>query len=197
MIANSMTVLGVEHSKGGKAGEAGELCSAIAAARIAWLAGLQIRVVDGDLSLSAPSEPPASLLNALSKHKAAIIALLLPSPDGWNAEDWHLYYEERAAISEYDSSLPRPQAEALAFACCVTEWLNRNPVRSSSDLCLACRAVARPHDPLLPFGVESQGLAWLHHQCWRVWQENRRGQAVVALAKMGIEEPGKPAGRQP
>ena len=32
---------------------------------------------------------------------------------------------ERAGIAEFDGGLPRPEAEALAFECCVVEWLNR------------------------------------------------------------------------
>ena len=34
--------------------------------------------------------------------------------------DWHLLWDERAAIREYDGGLPRERAEALALADIVT-----------------------------------------------------------------------------
>jgi hypothetical protein len=171
--------------------------TAAIAIRQARAAGVLLRVEGDDLLLEAAAQPAPAVLEMLSRGKPAIVLWLRPGADGWSAEDWHSYFDERATIANFDGGPQGPGTEVSAFSCCVSEWLNRNPVRSPPDLCLGCSAVGRPHDPLLPFGVESQGLAWLHHQCWRVWQENRRGQAVVALAKMGIEEPGKPAGRQP
>jgi hypothetical protein len=52
---------------------------------------------------------------------------------GWSREDWQVFFEERAGIAEFDGGLPRLEAEARAFTCCVAEWLNRNPVRSPPD----------------------------------------------------------------
>ena len=96
-------------------------------------------MVDGDaLALSAASAPPAAVLDALSRHKAEIIALLRPGRDGWSAEDWQVYFDERAGIAEFDGGLPRAEAEARAFECCVAEWLNRNPACSSPGRCLEC-----------------------------------------------------------
>ena len=60
----------------------------------------------------------------------------------------------------------RDQAEARAFACCVAEWLNRNPVRSPPGRCLGCGEAEHGQDPLLPFGTEPTGPAWLHSRCW-------------------------------
>ena len=61
-------------------------------------------------------------------------------------------------IAEFDGGLPREQAEARAFACCVAEWLNRNPVRSSPYRCLGCGEAGQGHDPLLPFGAETPAM---------------------------------------
>ena len=59
------------------------------------------------------------------------MTLVRPDGDGgWSAEDWQVFFDERAGIAEFDGGLPRPEAEVQAFACCVSEWLNRNPVRS-------------------------------------------------------------------
>ena len=60
---------------------------------------------------------------------------------------------------------------------------------------LAARALSRlrrpdhAHDPLLPFGIEPTGHAWLHSRCWPAWHAGRKAEAVAALAAMGIAEP--------
>ncbi|MFZ1885531.1 MAG: hypothetical protein WAU53_18520 [Rhodoplanes sp.] len=57
-------------------------------------------------------------------------------------------------MAEFDGGLPREEAEARAFACCVVEWLNRIPMRSRPWHCLGCGGREHAHDPLLPYGVE-------------------------------------------
>jgi hypothetical protein len=106
---------------------------------------------------------------------------------GWTAEDWQAFFEERASIAEFDAGLPRPRAEARAFDCCISEWLNRHPVRSSPERCVACGE--QTHDPLLPFGIESQGHAWLHSRCWPAWHAGRKAEGVAALTAMGVAPP--------
>ncbi len=39
----------------------------------------------------------------------------------WDAADWHAYFQERAAIREYDGGLARIEAERLAFEDIVTK----------------------------------------------------------------------------
>jgi hypothetical protein len=107
----------------------------------------------------------------------------------WSGDDWRAFFDERAAIAEFDGGLPREQAEARAFTGCVAEWLNRNPVRSSPDSCLRCGEAEQGHDPLLSFGTESTGHAWLHSHCWSAWSAARHAEAVAALAAMGITTP--------
>lgn len=34
----------------------------------------------------------------------------------WDGEDWRVFYEERAAVREYDGGWPRAVAERLALA---------------------------------------------------------------------------------
>ena len=163
--------------------------SAAEALRSARAAGIEVGTDGDDLVLEASAPPPAVVLDLLSRHKLGIVALLRPGPGGWSAEDWQIFFHERAGIAEFDGGLPRPEAEGLAFACCVVEWLNRNFVRSPPGRCLACGNVHYAHDPLLPHGIEPTGHAWLHSRCWPAWQAGRKAEAVAALREMGIATP--------
>jgi hypothetical protein len=172
--------------------------SAADALRAARAAGIQLGIDGDDLMLEASTSPPPAVIDLLSRHKAAIVALLRPAEDGWSAEDWQVFFDERAGIVEFDGGLPRPDAEAQAFACCVVEWLNHNPERSPAGRCLDCGGGRdHAHDPLLPCGVEPTGHAWLHSCCWHPWYEARKAKAVAALAAMGITAPtGRPMERE-
>jgi hypothetical protein len=103
---------------------------AIDALEAARAAGITLAVDGDDLVLEAASTPPAAALDALSQHKAEIVALLRPGRDGWSAEDWQVFFDERASIAEFDGGLSRADAEAQAFGCCVIEWLDRHPEHS-------------------------------------------------------------------
>jgi len=133
--------------------------SALQALKAARDAGVRIGV-DGDaLTLDAEAMPPASVLDLLSRHKGQLIALLRTGNDGWSGVDWRALFDEWAEIAEFDGGLPRDQVEARAFACCVAEWLNRNPVT---------------------------GRAKLRSRCWGAWHANRKAEAVAALSTFGI-----------
>ena len=163
--------------------------SAAEALKAARAAGIHLGIDSDDLVLEASLPPPAAVLDALLRHKAAIIALLRPAKDGWSGEDWQVFFGERAGIVEFDGGLPRPEAEARALACCVAGWLNRNPERSPPGRCLGCGDCNHAHDPLPPFGIESTGNAWLHSRCWPAWVAGREAEAVAALAEMGVVPP--------
>jgi len=164
--------------------------SAVEALKAARAAGIRF-VIDGedDLVLEASGPPPAAILDLVSHHMDGIVALLRPAKDSWSVEDWQGFYDERAGIAEFDGGLPRAEAEARAFACCLSEWQNRHPVSSSPERCLGCGDREHAHDPLLPFGMESTGHAWLHSRCWPAWQAGRRAEAAASLADMGITPP--------
>jgi hypothetical protein len=152
-------------------------------------AGIQLGVDGDDLVLEASSPPQPAVIDLLSRHKVGIVALLRPGRDGWSAEDWQVFFEERAGIVGFDGGLPRADAESQAFACCIVEWLNRNPERSPAWRCLGCGDRQHAHDPLLPYGVEPTGHAWLHSRCWPAWYEVRKAKAVSTLTAMGISAP--------
>lgn len=163
--------------------------SAAEAVMKARAAGIHLGVEGDDLVLEAAAAPPPAVLDQLSRLKPAIVLWLRPGADGWSVEDWHTFFDERAGIAEFDGRLPRDQAKARAFACCVPEWLNRNPVRSPPGHCLCCGVGDHAHNPLLPHGGESTGHAWLHSRCWSAWYARRRAEATSALAAMGIAAP--------
>src|SRR5262249_44224326 len=107
--------------------------SAAEALKAARAVGIHLEVDGEDLVLEAASEPPAVVLDELSQHKAEIVAVLRPGRDG--AEDWQVFFDERAGIIEFDGGLSHAEAEAKAFDCCVVEWLNRNPAPSPPGRC--------------------------------------------------------------
>jgi len=61
------------------------------------------------------------------------VALLRTGRDSWSGEDWRAFFDERAGIAEFDGGLPRLEAEARAYACCVAEWLNRKASPWTTD----------------------------------------------------------------
>ncbi len=99
------------------------------ALQLARSAGIKVKIDGEDLLLEALAPPPAAVLDLLSHHKTGILRMLRPAVDGWSAENWQIFFQERVDILEFDGALPRPQAEQRAFACCIVEWLNRNPVK--------------------------------------------------------------------
>lgn len=165
--------------------------SAASALQAARDAGIGLHVDGVDLVLEASAPPSDAILDLLTRHKADLIVLLRAGDDGSSTEDWQAHFDERVGIAEFDGGLPRPEAEALAFECCVVEWLNRTFERSPAESCLACGGGDSAHDALLPHGVDLTGHVWLHSRCWPSWHAGRRADAVIALKAMGIEDRSK------
>jgi hypothetical protein len=159
--------------------------SAASALRAAHAAGIQLRLDGDELVLAAAAPPAPAMIDILSRHKAGLMALLRPAEDGWAATDWLVLFEERAGVLEFGGGLPRAEAEAQAFTCCVLEWLNRHPAPSPAGRCAGCGKAGLPGAVLLPFGTESTHT-WLHAECWPAWHRARREGAATALRKMGV-----------
>jgi hypothetical protein len=159
--------------------------SAAEALQAARAVGLTVRS-DGDcLLLEADAEPPRAVLDALARHKPAILNLLRPGAFGWTADNWRAYFEDRCEAAR-NNERTRAEAEAVALACCVVNWLNHHPAPSPPGRCTCCGKTESPGAVLLPFGIEPGKHAWLHTQCWPAWHEARRIDAITALAAMGI-----------
>ena len=112
--------------------------SAVEALRLAQENGVHLDVEGADLILDADREPAPRVLEALQRHKAGVVALLTAADSDWAAKDWRAFYDERAGIAEYDGGQTLAEAEALAFECCIVEWLNRYPEHSDSGRCAWC-----------------------------------------------------------
>jgi hypothetical protein len=153
------------------------------ALKVAQDAGVNVRAVGNDLQLEAASEPPSSIIESLRHNKAHIVTLLRSNPARWSPQEWHAYFDERAAIAEYDGKLSREDAEALAFASCAVKWLEDTFVPSPPGKCLSCGGV-EPH--VYRYGMGVMTPVYFHFHCGVVWRRERRSQAVAALKDMGI-----------
>jgi hypothetical protein len=156
--------------------------------RAAHAAGVRVMADCENLVLEARAEPPQSLLDALSRHKLAILALI---QGGWSAEHWRAYFENCSAIAESNHGLPRAEAEARASAYCVIEWLNQHPAPSPPGRCARCGRSESLRAIVLPFGTEPGTHTWLHAECWPAWHRARRPEAIAALRAMGVQARGR------
>jgi hypothetical protein len=160
--------------------------SAADALRAAYDAGITV-TLDGDsMLLEAETEPPRALIEALARNKLAIIDLLKPGPDGWCAADWGAYLDARMRLATSRNGWSRAQTAALAFECCVVEWLNRHPAPSAPGRCVWCGKAESSSTIILPFGTEPGTHTWLHSECWHDWHNARRAKAILALHSLGI-----------
>ena len=142
------------------------LARARASGMALWADGAKLR-------WRAATPPPpdlGELLGLLRDHKPDVLRALHggwfgaecaveapPAPAAADAPDasavmhdaawWRDYFEERAAIREYDGGMSRADAEAGTFADCVARWRALNPLPASGDgACVQC-GKARPDTP--------------------------------------------------
>ena len=130
------------------------------------------------------------ILEQLQTQKHEILPLLNGQ---WVADDWRVYFDERAAIFEHDGKLSRSQAELLAHQDTLVHWVNKHPISSlGADICAACRSrLGRPGEDGVPVLNGKQRCVWLHHGCHRQFEAQRRGEAAAALAAIGVRPPGE------
>jgi hypothetical protein len=112
-----------------------------------------------------------------------------PGRDGWSAEDYRAYFEERARIAEFDGGLPRAKAETVAYAWAVHRLLAHRFAPSPASCCVHCGGADCPLNPLLPHGMKSTGHIWTHSSCGPAWHAGRQAEAFAALKALGIAPP--------
>ena len=148
----------------------GQAVSAMEALRAARAAGVELRVEGEALVLEAASPPPADVIDMLSRHKSALVALLRTGSDGWSAEDWQAFFDERAAIAEFDGGVAATRSRGARFRGLRRRVAQPQPGPLGAGRLPSLRqgrTVSRR--PAIPFGVEPTGHAWLHSRCWSAW----------------------------
>ena len=85
--------------------------SAAEAIFAARAAGVRLGIDGEDLVLEAPAPPPCAVLDLLLRHKSDIVALLRLGRDGWSAEDWQAFFDERAALAERAGGLRHARSD--------------------------------------------------------------------------------------
>jgi hypothetical protein len=93
--------------------------SAVQALGAARAFGIRLELDGDDLLLEASRPPPDAVLDALSRHKPEVVRLLHSAKDGSSPEYWHVLFHQRVTFAEFDGRLPRTDAEAQAFECCI------------------------------------------------------------------------------
>ena len=165
--------------------------SAMASAALAAVraAGGDVVLTDGRLRLVASSPLPAEVVEQVTAAKSDLLALLSNASSGWDATDWHAFYDERAGIAEFDGGLSRPEAEARAWECSVAHWINMTPpVIDSADHCPVCgRPVGTIQTGAIPTARPGGGYVWLHRGCHAQFMIRRRVDARRALVGVGLK----------
>ena len=103
-------------------------------------------------------------------------------PNEWRAQDWVAYFAARKRLAERRNGCSPTKAGALAFECCVVEWLNRHPAPTAPGRCSWCGEAESTGTVILPFGTEPETHTWLHRRCWGAWHQKRRSDAISALS---------------
>ena len=166
--------------------------SAAEAIRLAEASDVRLEVEGVDLILDFELEPPAAMVDALRRHKVEIIELLeAQAASAKAADDWQVFFDERAGIAEFDGGQTRAEAEVIAFEHCVIEWQNHNPEPSEPGRCAQCgdADITANGTDLIPVLASGDTHTWLHHDCHRQWMAAQEERAISALADMGIGAP--------
>jgi hypothetical protein len=150
-------------------------------------AGCSIEVEGGALVIESDRDPPVELIATLRRHKVELIAALVPR-DQTDADRWREFFQERAALREFDGRHCRSDAELLAWSELQARWNMERGERVSSGLCAGCRR---------PIGLAAT-LDLIDGNCVHMAEDNaclvRHGErwrtaATYALMALGLRPP--------
>ncbi len=110
-----------------------------------------------------------------------------PGP-GADGQAWRGWYEERAAIREFDAGYPRPMAEQLAFNECVDRWRRLFGTRPDPARCAGCDQLVSGMEVVRLPGGERVHVDNDYH-CLIEYGRRWRSSAVEALACHGLAPP--------
>jgi len=98
------------------------------------------------------------------------------------------FFEERAAIREFEGRRSRDLAERLAYAEIIEAWCARHPQRFIPGICAGCRRPIGNFELNLPDGtrVHFEGT---NYPCLISYGASRKRRAVAALAGLGLMPP--------
>jgi hypothetical protein len=140
---------------------------ALEALKAARAAGVDITLDGEDLVLQAPAPPPALVLDALSRNKAEIVALLRLGNDRRTGEDWQAFDHEQADVRL--SGIPA-ETKGISWAEWKAATLNRlfqeqgiarEPGRISTATVLhGERRMSEPTSRIRQAAHRSRGLDW-------------------------------------
>lgn len=151
-------------------------------------AGIEVAANGDNLALRADQEPSPEVLEKLRQYKPAILRLLKTLESKWSIDEWHDYFAERAAISEFDHGLTRIDAEKNAFNHCVHEWFKQKPISSAPGICDQCLQPKGLIQPYFTGGyVHNPAHVWLHPNCADWWHKARRDSAIAGLEALGLK----------
>jgi hypothetical protein len=167
--------------------------SAAEALKAARAAGVSIRIDGDDLVLEASASPAPAVLDALSSHKAAIVALLRPASDGWlpedaaNARQWRNQLDART--NEWLlGDRGWEEARRLAWGDLVNEWHELHGQRWPIWQCAGCDA---PIGGLAALDLpDGNRVHFDEIECLVAFGKRWRGAACTALVALGLEPPG-------
>ena len=103
--------------------------------------------------------------------------------------EWRGFFEERAAIREYDAGYDRATAERVAFAETLETWCDRRPSPHDVTLCAGCGEPLGPDFLALPDGGRVHWETEREFQCLVAYGFARKRRAIAALAAMGLTPP--------
>jgi hypothetical protein len=160
--------------------------------------GVTLEAHGPDLVVDGPADALSDeIVETLRAIKTELLVLLSSGADKpeWDAADWQVYLNQRAAVREHDDRLSRAEAERLAFEDAVTHWLCLHPAHATDPRrgCVQCGEGDQAGNTLLPV-LAPDGHVWVHDQCWEAWSASRRQDARKVLRHLGLELAGSPAG---
>lgn len=137
------------------------------------IAGERLRIVSDD-------PVPEDLLARLKAAKAQVMDVVRRCGPS-DVQRWRDFFDERAAILEYDAALNRAVAEANAFQHCVVRWLALHPPDDPGPrACCFCRLHAGA-DALVVLTGEGDLRRHVHGRCHAPMRAKRQQEATAAI----------------